>query len=392
MSVPFWFADTNNSVVRYVDASGIITTPALTSADSVYNNNGGFSTPWGCALDRNNGLFVVDNGSVAAPPNSCCVYRIDTATLVVTRVAGGGGGGAQAWVFSQIYEVAVDAAGNVYIADAGTAGTGHPNSALQIVCLNRQATTQNILGVSIPAGAMAVVAGNQTLGFSGDGGPAISAELSLPYGMVLDATGNLYFCDADPNHTCVVRKVNTSGIITTICGQPGSPGFSGDGGPASAAKLNQNSGITIDAAGNLYVVDTQNFCVRAINNQSSTQTLFGVSIGVGAIKTIAGQGGTPGYSGDGGGATAALLGYTGGSSPFGPWGAIPDGTGNLLIADTFNFRIRMVTSAGIISTIVGTGTNGYSGDGGPATSAKISQVYNIALGSIVRPPSCQIIT
>ena len=217
--------------------------------------------------------------------------------------------------------VAVDARGNLYIADADN---------------NRIRTVST-------AGIISTIAGNGTAGYGGDGGQATAAELRVPYGVAFDATDNLYIADEQNN---VIRKVTTAGIITTVAGN-GTAGYGGDGGQATAAALYYPTGVAVDARGNLYIADADNNRIRTIST-------------AGIISTFAGTG-TGGYTGDGGQATSAKLHY--------PSGVSVDASGNVYIADQSNSRIRKVNPAGIISTIAGNGTNGYSGDGGQATAA-----------------------
>ncbi len=193
------------------------------------------------------------------------------------------------------------------------------------------------------AGIITTVAGTGVYGYSGDGGPATAAMLDNPCHVQVDGAGNLYICDWV---NARVRKVSTAGIITTIAGNGTAP-FSGDGGPATAAGMRPSSTL-IDATGNILVCDGVNRRVRKID-------------AAGIITTIAGSGGD-GYSGDGGPATAAQFRYM--------VGMVFDATGNLLVADQNNSVIRKINTSGIITTIAGTGTSGYSGDGGPATAAE----------------------
>ncbi len=188
-------------------------------------------------------------------------------------------------------------------------------------------------------------AGNGTAGYSGDGSAAIAGELSDPYAVAVDGSGNVYI--ADKGNNCI-RKVNTSGIITTFAGN-GTAGYSGDGGPASSAKLDKPTGVACDISGNVYIADQVNNCIRKVNTS-------------GIIKTFAGNG-TAGYTGDGSAATAAELNQ--------PINVASDFSGNLFIVDFNNSAIRKVNSSGIISTVAGNGTCGFSGDGGAATSAKL---------------------
>jgi sugar lactone lactonase YvrE len=203
---------------------------------------------------------------------------------------------------------------------------------------------------SYAAGAqnISTIAGTGTYGYSGDGGPATAAKLGSPYCIRLDASGNIYIADFANNR---VRKINSAGIISTIAGT-GTAGYSGDGGPATAAELHHPTGLAIDASGNIYVSDAGNNRVRKISS-------------AGTISTIAGNG-TVGYTGDGAAATAAQLNY--------PTGLALDAAGTLFIADNGNNCVRKVTTAGIIQAaagIGGVGMGGASGDGGPATNASL---------------------
>jgi trimeric autotransporter adhesin len=196
------------------------------------------------------------------------------------------------------------------------------------------------------------IAGGGTSGL-GDGGPAIDCELNQPYSTALDVAGNLYIADAGNNR---IRKVSTSGIITTIAGT-GIQGYSGDDSAATNAKLNSPGGVAVDVAGNIYISDTYNARIRKVSTS-------------GIITTIAGTG-IYGYSGNNGPATAAEL--------YDPQGIVLDSYGNLYVCDEMNNCIRKITSSGIITTTVGTGLPGYSGNGGPATDAEINRPYGIAL-------------
>lgn len=255
------------------------------------------------------------------------------------------------------------------------------------------------------------VAGSGTVGgYSGDGAAATSALLKSPAGTVLDASGNLYICEFDNS---IVRKVSPTGIITTFVGN-GMPGYSGDGGPASAARLKNPVGIAKDAAGNIYICDYGNHCIRKVNAATNIiTTIAGTSAsgyngdGIAAtsaqlsfplcvtvapsgdvyftdgnnqrvrkintndtISTVAGIG-TSGFAGDGGPATAARV-----ANPF---GIALDEAGNIYFSDQSNNRIRKINSAGVISTIAGTGTVGYSGDGGAATLAQLNTPIEVSL-------------
>lgn len=196
-----------------------------------------------------------------------------------------------------------------------------------------------------PSGIISTVAGTGTAGYSGDGGPATSAKLFEPYWVDVDNSGNLYIADAFNNR---IRKVSPSGIITTIAGT-GVGSYTGDGGAATAATLYTPTCVRVDNAGNVFFTDNSNNAIRKIST-------------TGIITTVAGNG-TLGFSGDGGPATLARL-----HNPSSVW---PDAVGNLYISDAQNNRIRKVNTSGIITTIAGTGGTSFAGDGGPATAAQL---------------------
>ena len=207
-------------------------------------------------------------------------------------------------------------------------------------------------------GDIITVAGNGTAGYSGDGGPATAAELNDPDGVAVDSAGDLFIADTGNN---VIREVvKATGDIITVAGN-GTAGYSGDGGPATAAELDSPRGVAVDAAGDLFIADTGNNVIREVVKAT------------GDIITVAGNG-TAGYSGDGGPATAAELN--------GPNGVAVDSAGDLFIADANNNVIREVVKAtGDIITVAGNGTAGYSGDGGPATAAELNDPIGVAVDS-----------
>ncbi len=231
-------------------------------------------------------------------------------------------------------DVAVDAAGNIYIADSNN----------------------NRIRKVTPAGVISTVAGTGIEGFSGDGGPATSAQINNPFAVATDAAGNLYIADTS-NHR--IRKVDTAGMITTVAGT--TQGFSGDGGPATSAQFNRPSDLTFDGAGNLYISDTNNLRIRKV-------TVSNKRDGTGNISTVAGGGSA---LGDNVPATSARIGATG--------NVAFDGAGNLYIGDLWNHRIRKVDTAGVITIYAGTGIAGFSGDGGPAASAQLDSPTGLAL-------------
>jgi RHS repeat-associated protein len=300
-----YIADTNSSVVRKVNAStGIITTLAGTGTGG-YSGDGGPATgaqllgPKGIALDPAGNVYIADNGNEV-------IRKVNVSTGIITTFAGkgwmgysGDGGLATNASLSYTLSIAFDGAGNLYIAD------------MYYMVVRK---------VSAATGIISTVAGNGTAGYSGDGGPATSAELNWPYGIAVDPLGNIYVADFDNN---VIRKVTAAtGIITTIVGN-GTSGYSGDSGPALSAELNAPYGVALDVAGNLYILDSGNQVERQVSPS-------------GTISTVAGDG-VQGFSGDGGPATSAELSA--------PAGISVDSLGNLYIADSWNLRVRMVGSS-----------------------------------------------
>jgi sugar lactone lactonase YvrE len=202
-------------------------------------------------------------------------------------------------------------------------------------------------------GALTRIAGTGRYGVSGDGGPAIAAQLAFPDGVAVDPAGNVYVADRAAQ---VIRKISTGGVISTFAGT-GKSGFSGDGGPATNAQLNGPTGLAFDSTGNLYVADTDNSCIRMISTD-------------GTIVTVAGTNARD-FGGDGGPAVQAALNQ--------PEGMAADSAGNLYIADTFNNRIRMIAPDGTITTFAGTGFPGGAGDDGPAASATLFLPTDVAI-------------
>ena len=236
---------------------------------------------------------------------------------------------------------------------AVNASLPHPGGIAVDSTGNQYFTSDNCVFKIDLSGTLTRVAGNSRPGFSGDGGLAINAQLDGSYGVAVDAGGNLYIADAGNNR---IRMVSSAGIITTVAGA-GSAGSFGDGGPATQAQLNYPLAVAVDSPGNLYIADSYNQRIRKVGAG-------------GIIGTVAGDG-TCCYSGDGGPAVKAQLHQ--------PDGVATDAAGNLYIADLGNNRIRKVTAAGVISTLAGTNQNGYSGDGGPATSAQLAIAWAVAV-------------
>ena len=253
---------------------------------------------------------------------------------------GDGGPASMAEFYSPI-GVALDTNGNIYIADAGN---------------NRIRKIDATGTISTFAGNGVGTTGSGS--YTGDGGPADSAGLSLPMAVAVDNRGNVYIADAGNN---CIRMVNSAGIITTIAGNDTS-GYSGDGGPATAAKLRFPAGVTVAPGGSLYIADFSNNRIRKVDTS-------------GIITTVAGNGfaaaiDSGGYSGDGGPADSAAL-YLPNAVAF-------DDSMNMYIADSYNNRIRKVTPAGIISTVAGNGNPGYNGDDIPADSASLCAPSSVA--------------
>jgi trimeric autotransporter adhesin len=329
-----YIADTANNRIRKINSAGIINTVAG-NGSSGYSGDGNQATlakifyPYDVSADSFGNFFIVDSGNYR--------IRMVTSAGVISTFAGNGtqgyggdGGQATAALLDGVRSVVADSS-TIYIADSN-------NHRIRKVA---------------PSGLISTVAGQS--GFSGDAGYAANAMISSPSGVASDSNGNLYVADTS-NHR--VRRVSGAGIISTIAGN-GIAGYSGDGGQAVSAKLNTPDGLAVDSSGNIYVADSYNHRIRKITSD-------------GVISTFAGTGAF-GYSGDGGQATAAQLYY--------PHDVAVDVFGNLYIADTNNHRIRKVTSSGIISTVAGTGTAGYSADGVAATTAKLNAPTGLAVDS-----------
>ena len=270
---------------------------------------------------------------VPAGPAAAATGDINTVAGNGTFGSGGDGGPATSAQLSSTADTVVDGAGNVYIADR---------------------TNDRIRKVA-PTGVITTFAGTGTAGSGGDGGPATAAQLNQPGGVALDGAGNLYIADTE-NHK--VRKVNTAGVITTVAGT-GRAGARGGGGQATANELNTPTGVLAGGDGSFYISESGNNWVRRVD-------------AAGVITTFAGTGGA-GDSGDGGPATAAKLDN--------PDGLAFDSAGNLYVADTRHDRVRKVDRAGIITAFAGNGNKGSTGDGGPATAATFDQPHGLAFDS-----------
>ncbi len=332
-----FIAESLGQRVRKVDTAGIITTFAGGGIPDLGDDRSATSAQFdpssGVAFDFWGNLYIADLGNNR-------IRKVDKLTRIITTVAGtgltgsaGDGGPATVAQLNGPFAIAFDSSGNLYIADS---------------------TGRRVRKVDRLTGIITTFAGTGVSGSAGDGGPAVAAQVNNPQGVAVDFSGNLYISEFAGHR---VRKVNLStGIITTVAGT-GVTGFSGDNGPATAAKLNIPQGIAIDFSGNLYIADVGNNRIRKVD-------------ATGIITTIAGTG-TRGYLGDGGPATAATLDI--------PQGVSVDSSGNLYIAD--GNRIRKVDTTGIIMTIAGTGVGVFAGDGGPATAAQLNGPRGVAIDS-----------
>ena len=377
---------TSDNYIFKLDQNGVATRIAGI-ARAGYSGDGGPATnaqlgsPTGIAVDPAGNLFFVDNFSV--------IRKISPSGIIVT-VAGNGtqgysgdGGPATSAQLYQPYGVAVDGAGNLFISEV---------------------YNYRVRKVS-PDGIITTVAGNGTPGYSGDGGPAASAQLNAPTGVAVDGAGNLFIADTGNRR---IRQVSKDGTIATVAGD-GTPGLSGDGGQATSARLGGPNAVALDGAGNLFITDIYydddgdliDSVIRKVSSNGIITTVaevvgYGVAVDgagnlfivqpgfpivvkvspSGIVTTVAGPG-NPGmatFSGDGGQAASAQLDE--------PAGVAVDGAGNLFIADTGNFRVRKVSPSGIITTVAGNGTRGHSGDSGPATSAQLNGPAGVAVDTV----------
>ena len=299
------------------------------SGDGGAATNAEFSSPDGVTVDNIGNLFIADSQNER-------IREIDTNGIITTMAGNGSYGYSEDGIpatNATVYfptSVALDSAGNLFIVCEGS----------DRICK---------VGTN---GIITKVAGGG-YSYPGDGGPANNAELSIPYGVAVDSANNLFIAEYGSQR---IQKVDTNGIITTVAGN-GSFGFFGDGGAATDAELSFPRSVAVDSAGNLFIADSQNCCIRKVDTN-------------GIITTVAGNG-SLGFFGDGGAATNANLSK--------PYGVSADGAGNLFIADYNNQRIREINTNGIITTVAGNGTVGFSGDGGAAIDAALDWPTGVAL-------------
>ncbi len=388
-----YIADTGDNLIREVTTDGIINTIAGDSLPS-YKGDGGLPTvaelhsPEDVAVDKSGNVYISDTANAY-------IREITLSNNQINFIAGNGtvgysgdSGKATSAGMVEPFAIAVDANANVYFAEPedarireitvsngdintvvgngvqGFAGDGgsalkaeiHLSNGIAIDSSGNMyiADTLNNRIRKVSGGNITTIAGNGVYSYSGDGAAATAAQFFAPQATAVDAAGNLYIADTQNN---VVRRVDSKGVVSTIAGT-GTAGSSGDSGAATAAQLNTPRGVAVDTAGNIYIADTANNKVRKVSG--------------GTISTYAGTG-TAAYSGDGGAAASAAL-----SAPL---ELAVDPAGNLYIADTGNNVIRKVSSSGTISTIAGSATQGYSGDGGNATAAQLNAPQSVALDS-----------
>jgi sugar lactone lactonase YvrE len=433
-----FIADTTNCALRKISASsGVISTVAGTGICG-YSGDGGLGTsaqlspPRGVAVDSSGNIFIADTVN-------CLVREVSSSNAHISTVAGdyslgcgysGDGTLATSAQLNEPFGVAVDGSGDIFIADynnsvirevsasagsistfAGVAvpdpnqmghmiglleysGDGYLATDAELGFLNdtpyvaglatdrsgnvftADTLNQAVREVSASTGIITTIAGNGIPGYSGDGGPATGSQLSFPRDVAVDSSGNIFIMDTG---NCVVRKITASTrVISTVAGTPPDSagnyycGFSGDGGPATSAQLypidllTPGGGVAVDGSGNIFIADTGNGVIRE------------VSASTGIITTVAGVGGLSfvGFSGDGGPATSALMNA--------PYGVAVDGSDNIFIADTYNNAIREVLAAnGNIYTVVGNADLGlgFSGDPGAPGSVQLGYVFGVYLDS-----------
>jgi sugar lactone lactonase YvrE len=361
-----YIADTNDNRLRVVNTqSGSITVDQISigsgniatvagNGSQGFAGDGGGSTaafldiPQGIYVDSAGNQYISDTGNQR-------VRFVLNSTGVINTVVGGGlgdGNGTKA-ILAAPNDIIKDASGNLIIAD-------EVHDRIRKVDTSMNVTT---------------VVGNGSAGFAGDGGNALNAQMNAPTSIALDPSGNLLYI-ADSNNL-VVRAVsnwNNNGPVSTVagnglnCGVP--PDTCGDGGPATQGRFAFPLWVTTDATGNLIIADYFAHRIRAVNTHSTDVTIFNVTIGAGDIATIAGTG-KQNYTGDGGQATLATLSH--------PSAVAVDSEGNLYICDQYNMRIRIVAPTGIINTYALNGQPHLSGNGGPAIDGSMWNPLSIAM-------------
>ncbi|NDC41789.1 MAG: T9SS C-terminal target domain-containing protein [Chitinophagia bacterium] len=283
----------------------------------------------GIITDLNNNIYVGSDNQTLRQISQCGIIYLVAGTPGRAGFSGDGGSATASTLHFNSF-TATDNSGNIFLADNGN---------------------QRIRRIAATTGIISTIAGTGTTGFSGDSGMASAATFNTPAFICIDKYNNIYISDL-LNYR--IRRIDSTGIITTYAGT-GTRGHSGDGGPATAAKLFAVGGMKTDTNCNLYFAD--NYQVRKIDYST------------GIITTIAGNG-SAGYSGDGGPATSAATNF--------PQDVAVDQHGNVYFSDVINERVRVIDSSGTIHTILGTGISGFSGDGGPATAAQVYSPRGVA--------------
>ncbi len=381
-----YIADTRNHVVRKVTADGNINTFAGNlvygygnSGDGAAATSAQLASPTDVAINSSGNVYIADTDSAVIRQVTTDGNIHTYAGTAATQGFTGDGGAPTSADLYQPYGVAVDSSGNVYISEYGDsrirkvasskistiagngsygfAGDGSAATSAQLntprgLCVDSGGNVyvadwgNNRIRKIASGGNISTVAGNGVLSYSGDGGAANKAQLNNPGAVAVDSAGNIYVADTANN---AVRQITSKGIITTFAGT-GTAGSSGDGSAANKAQLNAPEGVAVDASGNVYIADSGNLKIRVVSAN-------------GNISTFAGSG-SPGYGGDGGAATAATF--------YLPSAVAADASGNVYIADYEASVVRRVAPGGTIATVAGNGTSAYSGDGGPATSASLN--------------------
>ena len=327
------------SLIILLLVAGVYTSRAqvvITTAGSGVAGYGGDGGPATAAiLNMPSGVVSGQGSYYIADRGNSCLRKVSGTTGNITNFAGsptnigfsGDNGPATAALMSYPISITISPSGDIYFCDSGNA------------CLRK---------VSGTTGLITTVAGKQSLGagFSGEGGPATAAQISNQCAIAVDASNNIYI--ADGGNSCLRKVSGTTGLINTIAGMPGAPGFGGDNGPATAAQLNSPVAIAIDSVGDIIVADAGNSCLRKVSGTTGT------------IITIAGTPLVAGYSGDNGSATSAQLSY--------PCGLAIGTGGKIFVSDMSNNVIRVITATGTIKTAAGTGVAGFNGDGSAAVT------------------------
>lgn len=289
------------------------------------------NAPVAIALDSSHNLYIADQANNRI--RKVAGGKISTVAGIGTSGYLGDGAAATSASLSLPFGVRLDSSGNIYISDYNN----------------------HVIRKVDSSGTITTIVGNGAWGSGGDGGPALSGTLNHPAGLAIGAYGSLYIADSTENR---VRMVASDGTLSTAAGN-GWNTYQGDDGPGPVASVNDPHGVAVDAAGNLYIADSDNHRIRRVGTN-------------GTITTVAGTG-TAGFSGDGGPATSAQL--------YRPWDVALDAGGNLYIADANNNRIRVVSTNGIITTVAGTLSLGYLGDGGPAAGARLNSPTGVVVDS-----------